>query len=183
MICATTFVMLQTPACGLLQAGLVRRKNSLSVIGQSLCGLAIGSILWYMIGFSLTFGPSQGGFIGDPSTYVFWRGVELDECFDIAPTIPKTLYASFQMMFALMVPVIITGAWAEKFSFEAFCIFVVAWPFLVYYPVAHWVCSSVVDHELTARCRFGILMDSWGSTVSWILLVALQSTRPRESQQ
>lgn len=109
-------------------------------------GLAIGSVLWYAVGFSLTFGESAGGLIGSPWTHLFWRGVQSDQCFPdpsgpagSTQKIPKTLYASFQMMFALMCPVLVTGAWAEKFSLSAFMIFTTIWPFLVYYPVAHWV--------------------------------------------
>eukprot|EP00658_Telonema_sp_P-2_P032327 TRINITY_DN23962_c0_g1_i2.p1 TRINITY_DN23962_c0_g1~~TRINITY_DN23962_c0_g1_i2.p1 ORF type:complete len:761 (+),score=203.38 TRINITY_DN23962_c0_g1_i2:200-2482(+) len=141
LLCATTFVMLQTPACGMAQAGLIRRKNCLSIIGQSILGLTIGSTLWYIVGFSLTFGESGGGFIGSPWTYLFWRDVYYDDCFS-GHSIPMTLFATFQMMFALMVPVIITGAWAEKFSFSAYLIFICVWPFLVYYPVAHWVWNA-----------------------------------------
>ena len=73
MLFATTFVMLQTPAAGVCQAGLVRRKNCLSLIAQSIIGLALGALLWFMVGMSLTFGESQGGFIGSPLTYAFFK--------------------------------------------------------------------------------------------------------------
>jgi hypothetical protein len=142
MIFGTTLVMLQTPAMGIAQAGMIRRKNSLSMLMQCLSGMAIGSLLWYMVGYSLTFGPSvAGGLIGNPSTFFFFTEMPLStsECLVMAPNIPGPLYAAFQMMFALMVPVIVTGAWAEKMRMEGFFVFMVLWPLLVYYPVAHWV--------------------------------------------
>jgi ammonium transporter, Amt family len=103
-------------------------------------GLCLGSVLWYFFGYSLTFGPSDwsNGFIGDFSNSVF-AGVPITGCFRFAPTIPGTVFASFQMMFALMVPMIVTGAFAEKMKFEAFLLFTVLWPVFVYYPIASWV--------------------------------------------
>lgn len=141
MMCATTFVMLQTPATGFAQSGLVRRKNALSLIAQSFVGVSIGSLLWYLVGYSLTFGESAGGFIGNPATYGFFANVNSHDCLP-GQTIPHTLFASFQMTFALMVPVIITGAWAEKFKFISAMLFMIIWPLLVYYPNAHWIWGS-----------------------------------------
>ena len=139
MMAATAFVMLQTPAMGIAQAGMIRRKNSLSMLMQTLSGLVFGSILWFTFGFSLTFGHSTNGFIGDGS-FVFLRGISAASCLpDYSTSIPGLLYVSFQMMFAIMVPVIVTGAWAEKMTFVAFIVFILLWPICVYYPVAHWV--------------------------------------------
>ena len=98
MLFATTFVMLQTPAAGIAQAGLVRRKNALSVIQQSLVGVAIGSLLWFLIGFSLVFAPSWHGLIGNLHFALFF-GLDTGACLPcLAPTIPGTLFASFQMV-------------------------------------------------------------------------------------
>lgn len=139
MMAATAFVMLQTPAMGIAQAGMIRRKNALSMLMQTLSGLVFGSILFFAFGFSLVFGPSHGGLIGDGS-YVFLSGVSPSKCLPAFSTsIPGLLYVSFQMMFAVMVPVIVTGAWAEKMTFKAFIAFCLLWPIFVYYPVAHWV--------------------------------------------
>jgi Amt family ammonium transporter len=153
MLCATTFVMLQTPAAGFAQGGLVRRKNAMSVIGQAFIGVVIGCILWFVIGYSLVFGPSCGdggctdaatgfsvnGFIGDITAHAFFKDVDASKC---TGTIPVLLFATFQMTFALMVPVLITGAWAEKFKLSSAVIFMIIWPILVYYPSAHWVWGS-----------------------------------------
>lgn len=145
MVMATTFVMLQTPALGLCQAGLIRRKNALSMLMQVLTGFAFGSIMWFAVGFSLTFGPTLGGvgFLGDLE-HSFFTGLDMMCCFpdSTALTIPSYLFALFQMMFAVMVPVIVTGAWAERMDFKAFAIFCLAWPLLVYYPLAHWMWNA-----------------------------------------
>jgi ammonium transporter, Amt family len=145
MMMATTFVMLQTPALGLAQAGIIRRKNALSMLMQTLTGFTLGSLLWFFCGFSLTFGHSVGdaGVIGNLQN-MFFDGVSATHCYpnSTATTIPGILFAAFQMMFAVMVPVIVTGAWAERMLFEAFIVFVTVWPFLVYYPLAHWVWNT-----------------------------------------
>ena len=107
-------VMMQTPAMGLAQAGMIRRKNSLSMLMQVLFGMVIGSLLWTTIGFSLAFGPSAGGLgiIGQPTYFSFLSNVPVNDCLpQFADSIPGMLFAAFQMMFALMAPLIVTGAW------------------------------------------------------------------------
>ena len=95
MLLATTFVYLQTPAMGICQAGLVRRKNSLSMLMQTLTGLVIGSIMWYVVGFGLVFGnPSYGGYIGNPFDHIFFISLPWDSCF-CGQTIPAPLFATF----------------------------------------------------------------------------------------
>ena len=111
MLLATTFVFLQTPFLGIAQAGLIRRKNALSMLLQTIAGSAIGSLLFFAVGFSLIFGPSSGGFIGG-TQYFFLLGLSPLECMPnmlASDTIPVYLFAAFQLMFALMVPVIVTG--------------------------------------------------------------------------
>src|SRR5688572_22293302 len=98
---ATTVVMLQTPAIGFFQGGLIRRKNALSMLMQTLSGLVLGSLVWFILGFTLAFGPSRGGVIGTLE-YAFMVKVPWDDCFpDLAGTIPALLYACFQMMYAI----------------------------------------------------------------------------------
>ena len=140
MMIATTFVMLQIPATGFAQAGLIRRKNALSMIMQSITGMVIGSLLWFIFGFSLTFGDTINGWIGG-FNYVFFLNVPADCPLPGSPadTIPGILFAIFQLMFAALVPVIITGTWAERMTFKSFIVFVTLWPILVYYPLAHWI--------------------------------------------
>lgn len=140
MIMATAFVMLQTPAMGIAQAGLIRRKNALSMLMQVMTGTALQSVMWCIFGFTLVFGPSKGGMIGSMK-YTMLNNVPIQGCFQ-GQTIPGMIYVAFQMMFALMTPVIVTGAWAERMTYNAFLVFMVLWPILVYYPLAHWIWNT-----------------------------------------
>ncbi|ETO23911.1 ammonium transporter [Reticulomyxa filosa] len=131
---ATTLVMLQTPGMGLTQAGLIREKNALSMLAQTFLGMTIGALLWIICGFGLTFGRSLGdlGLIGDPFEYVFFTNVSIKKPYhqETAPNIPAVLFASFQMMFALMTPLIVSGSWVERMSFKSVVIFLIVWPIL-----------------------------------------------------
>lgn len=138
MFVSTGLVLLMVPALGFFEAGLLRLKNSLSVIMQTFSGLAILSTIWFVAGFTLTFGPSNGGYIGGLD-YLFYNNVPIDESLEIAPTIPGITFATFQMMFAVITPLLITGAFAERVKWSAFLVFSIAWSFLIYYPLAHWV--------------------------------------------
>lgn len=129
---------------GLAQAGMIRRKNALSMLMQTLTGMAIGSLLWFIIGFSLVFGPSHKGMIGGFHDVLLIQTIDTgpDTCNAYAPTIPALLFVAFHMMFALMTPVICTGAFAERLTFEGFLVFVTIWPLFVYYPLAHWIWNT-----------------------------------------
>jgi Amt family ammonium transporter len=138
MLISTGLVMLMTPALGFFEAGLIRSKNSLSVLVQTFSGLAILSALWFILGFTLVFSPSHSGIIGG-FDWVFFRDVPVNDSLDYAPTIPGITFASFQMMFAVITPLLITGAFAERLKWSSFFVFIIAWSILVYYPLAHWV--------------------------------------------
>jgi ammonium transporter, Amt family len=138
MLISTGLVMMMTPALGFFEAGLIRGKNSLSVIMQTFSGLAILSTLWFVLGFTLVFSPSQGGFIGG-FDWLFYNNVPFNESLDYSPTIPGVTFATFQMMFAVITPLLITGAFAERVKWNAFVAFIVAWSIFIYYPLAHWV--------------------------------------------
>ena len=130
--------MLMTPALGFFEAGLIRSKNALSVIVQTFAGIAILSALWFILGFSLVFAPSQGGIIGGYH-WLFFNDVPMNESLDYAPTIPGVSFASFQMMFAVITPLLITGAFAERMKWSSFFVFIIAWSIFIYYPLAHWI--------------------------------------------
>lgn len=130
--------MLMTPALGFFEAGLIRSKNALSVIVQTFTGIAILSALWFILGFSLVFAPSQGGIIGGYH-WLFFNDVPMNESLDYAPTIPGVSFASFQMMFAVITPLLITGAFAERMKWSSFFVFIIAWSIFIYYPLAHWI--------------------------------------------
>jgi ammonium transporter, Amt family len=138
MLVSTGLVMLMTPALGFFEAGLLRLKNSLSVIMQTFAGLALLSVLWFIVGFTLTFAPDIHGFIGNLS-WLFYNNVPFNNSISYAPTIPGITYATYQMMFAVITPLLITGAFAERMKWSAFFIFVIVWSLVIYYPLAHWV--------------------------------------------
>lgn len=138
MLISTGLVMLMTPALGFFEAGLIRSKNALSVLVQTFSGIAILSALWFIVGFTLVFAPSQGGIIGGLN-WIFFVDVPINDSLDYATTIPGVTFASFEMMFAVITPLLITGAFAERLKWSSFFIFIIAWSFLVYYPLAHWI--------------------------------------------
>jgi ammonium transporter, Amt family len=138
MLISTGLVMIMTPALGFFEAGLIRGKNSLSVIMQTFSGLAILSTLWFVLGFTLVFGPSQGGFIGG-FDWLFYNNVPFNESLDYAPSVPGVTFATYQMMFAVITPLLITGAFAERVKWSAFVVFILVWSIFIYYPLAHWI--------------------------------------------
>jgi ammonium transporter, Amt family len=143
LLMATALVMVMLPGLALFYGGLVRRKNVLSTIMHSFFGLALVSVVWVVVGFSLAFGKDVGGLglIGGLD-YVGFITVGLTPNPTYGPTIPFILFAAFQLMFAAITPALITGAFAERKRFGAFVLFTVLWSVLVYSPVAHWVWST-----------------------------------------
>jgi Amt family ammonium transporter len=135
MIVATGLVMLMTPGLGFFMSGLIRFKNGLSAIMHTFSGLAL---LWFIVGFTLVFGPTQGGIIGGLD-HVFYHGVKIHEGFGVNVTIPGVTFATYQMMFAVITPLLIAGAFAERIKYSAFFIFAIAWSLFVYFPLAHWI--------------------------------------------
>lgn len=136
LLCAA-LVMLMTPGLALFYGGMVRAKNVLATLMQSFFIVALVSVLWAVIGYSLAFGPDLGGVVGS----LAWAGLAGvgAEPVAYAPTIPHTVFMVYQMMFAVITPALITGAFAERMKFRGFLIFTVLWSLLVYAPVAHWV--------------------------------------------
>ena len=148
LLIATAMVMVMLPGLALFYGGLVRRKNVLSTIMHSFFGLAIVSIVWVLIGFSIAFAPDAGlfgisGLIGGLD-YAGFMNVTLtvNDTYGTAGGVPFILFASFQLMFAAITPALITGAFAERKRFASFVLFTVLWSIFVYSPVAHWVWAS-----------------------------------------
>ena len=137
MLIATALVMFMTPGLALFYGGLVRSKNVLATIMQSFICLGLISIVWVFFGYSLAFGPDVGGIIGNLD-WAFLKGIGLSPG-PYADTIPDLLFVAFQMMFAIITPALITGAFAERMKFSAYLLFAVMWSVLVYLPVCHWV--------------------------------------------
>ncbi len=138
VLTSAALVMLMTPALGFFYGGLVRRKNVLATIMHSFFILALISVQWALWGYSLAFGTDKGGLIGG-FDFIGLRGVSIEPNADYAATIPHSAFMAFQMMFAVITPALITGAFAERKRFKAFVIFTLAWATFVYAPVAHWV--------------------------------------------
>ena len=137
LLASAALVMLMTPALGFFYGGLVRRKNVLATIMHSFFILCLISVQWVLWGYTLAFGPDHGGIIGGLD-WLALRGVGQDPG-PYAPTVPHEAYMVFQMMFAVITPALITGAFAERKRFKAFVVFTLLWATFVYDPVAHWV--------------------------------------------
>src|SRR5437870_952942 len=137
LLASAALVMLMTPALGFFYGGLVRRKNVLATIMHSFFILCLISVQWVLWGYSLAFGPDINGIIGGLD-WVALRGVG-QEPGPYGATVPHEAYMVFQMMFAVITPALITGAFAERKRFKAFVVFTLLWATLVYDPVAHWV--------------------------------------------
>ena len=139
MLVAGSLVLLMIPALGLFESGLLRKKNTASIFMQIFFGLALLSVMWFVFGFSVSFGPSIQGLVGNMD-WVFLKDVTYDAPLErYAPTIPGVLFVKFQLMFAAITPLLLTGAIAERMKFSSFIIFIVAWSMLIYYPLVHWI--------------------------------------------
>ena len=137
MIVASAFVLLMTPGLSFFYGGMVSKKNIISTMLQSFIALGVVSILWVLIGFSLAFGDSIGGIIGNPLTYFAFNNVGLEPNPDFTSTIPFLLFALFQLKFAIITPALITGSFAGRVRFRSYIFFMVLFSLLIYSPLAH----------------------------------------------
>ncbi len=135
VLIATALVFLMTPGLAFFYGGMVHRKNVLSTMIKSVVAAGVISVLWVVVGFSLAFGDSIGGFIGSPKTYFFFQGVNSGPAWG---TIPLSLFAIFQCMFAIITPGLVVGAVAERIRFTSYILFIVLFAVFVYSPLAHW---------------------------------------------
>jgi Amt family ammonium transporter len=138
MLTATALVLLMTPGLSFFYGGMVDRRNVLSTMLQSFIAMGLISILWVVVGFSLAFGDSIGGIIGDPRTFFMFRGVGESTHAALSPTIPLALFALFQLKFAIITPALITGAFAQRVRFSSYMLFVCLFSLAIYCPLAHW---------------------------------------------
>jgi Amt family ammonium transporter len=138
MIVATAFVLFMTPGLSFFYGGMVSWKNVVSTMLQSFIALGVISLLWYLVGFSLAFGESFYGLIGNPFTYFCFQNVGLAPHPDFSPTIPFLIFALFQLKFAIITPALITGSFAERVKFTSYLLFMVLFALLIYAPLAHW---------------------------------------------
>jgi len=138
MLVATALVMIMTPGLAFFYGGLVSRKNVLAIMMQSYVSMGVSTILWVAVGYSLCFSGDVGGIIGNLDM-AFLRGIEVTDLGGLNDTIPLLLFVVYQMMFAIITPALITGAFANRITFKAYLIFLVAWQILVYYPFVHMI--------------------------------------------
>ncbi|MGN6421109.1 MAG: ammonium transporter [Pseudobacter sp.] len=139
VIVAAALVFLMTPGLAFFYGGMVHRKNVISTMIKSVAAAGVVSILWVVVGYSLCFGPSIGGVIGDPTTHFFFKGVASGEPWG---TIPRSLFAVFQLMFAIITPGLVVGAVAERIRFTSYILFIALFSLLVYAPLAHWTWNA-----------------------------------------
>lgn len=159
ILTAAALVLIMTPGLAYFYGGMVKKKNVISTMLQSFICMAVVAVLWVVFGFSLVFGDSIGGVIGNPTTYFMFKGVIDGEPWAGAPTIPFTLFAMYQLKFAIITPALITGAVAERIKFTSYVLFVCLFFVFIYAPLAH-----ATWHPDGLLCKLGVL-DFAGGTV------------------
>ncbi len=137
MLAATALVLLMTPGLAYFYGGMINTKNIITTMMQSFIAMGVISVLWIVVGFSLAFGDSIGGFIGNPASFFMFQNVLDGKPWSLAPTIPLVLFAFFQLKFAIITPALITGTFAERVKFKSYIIFLVLFSLFIYAPLAH----------------------------------------------
>ena len=182
MIVATALVLIMTPGLGFFYGGMVGKKNVISTMLQSFMSMVIVTVLWVIIVYGLSFGPSIGGFIGNPLPNLFFQGVGTNTAWSMAPTIPVLLFALFQAKFAIITPALITGAFAERIRFWAYLLFMVFFILLVYAPLAH-----MTWHPDGIFFKMGVLDFAGGTVVhmsaGWAALAGAMFLGKRKEQK
>ena len=159
MIVSCAFVLLMTPGLAFFYGGMVNIKNIISTMLQSFVALGVISVVWVLVGFSLAFGDSYYGIIGDPTTYFNFQNVTLSPHPDFGSTIPFLLFAFFQLKFAIITPAIISGSFAERIRFRSYILFMLLFTIFIYSPLAH-----MTWHPEGIFRKWGVL-DFAGGTV------------------
>jgi ammonium transporter, Amt family len=159
LLVATALVLLMTPGLAYFYGGMVRKKNVISTMLQSLVCMGLITVLWVVFGFSLAFGEDIGGVIGNPGTFFMMKGMVGNAVWPLAPTIPLVLFAMFQLKFAVITPALITGAFAERIRFNSYLIFLCLFMVCIYVPLAH-----ATWHPQGVLFELGVL-DFAGGTV------------------
>lgn len=172
MLMSSALVMLMVPGLALFYGGMVRRKNILATMMQSMVALALVGVFWIAVGYSLAFGQSRGGWIGWSDDLLFLKGI------NPADTLPNTnipiyLHVMFQGMFAIITPALISGAVAERIRFGPYCLFLMLWVTLVYCPLAHWVWAmnwwdTVTVSEMVNGVLTDVVKDKGTVMVGWL---------------
>lgn len=138
LLTSAAFVLLMTPGLAFFYGGMVNPKNVISTMMQSFVAMGIISIVWVVIGFSMAFGDSIGGFVGNPMTFFMFNGVLEHQPWSLATSIPFVLFAFFQLKFAVITPALFTGSFSERIRFTSYIIFMILFCLFIYTPIAHW---------------------------------------------
>jgi Amt family ammonium transporter len=138
LLTSAAFVLLMTPGLAFFYGGMVNPKNVISTMLQSFVAMGVISILWVVVGFSMAFGDSIGGFVGDPRTFFMFNGVLEHTPWSLATSIPFVLFAFFQLKFAVITPALFTGSFSERIRFTSYIIFMILFCLFIYAPIAHW---------------------------------------------
>ncbi len=138
MLTASAFVLVMTPGLSFFYGGMVRTRNVVSTMLQSFVAMGAISVLWVVVGFSLAFGDSIGGLIGDPRSFFMFHHVGVETNATLAATVPFVVFAFFQLKFAIITPALITGSFAERVRFSSYLLFICLWSLVIYAPLAHW---------------------------------------------
>jgi len=160
MLTSSALVLIMTPGLGFFYGGMVRKKNVISTILQSFISMSIITVIWIIVGFSLSFGESYHGIIGNPLNYLFFNNVDTKSAWSLAPTIPLMLFAVFQMKFAIITPALISGALAERVRFWSYLLFITLFSLIIYPPLAH-----ATWHPNGVLFKYGVLDFAGGSVV------------------
>jgi len=182
MLVATALVLVMTPGLAYFYGGMVKKKNVLSTMLQSFIAMAIITILWVVVGFSLAFGKDIGGIIGNPGTFFMMKGVLNGPHWEAAPTIPLILFAMFQLKFAIITPALITGAFAERIKFSSYILFITLFSLFIYCPLAH-----ATWHPDGILAQLGVLDFAGGTVVhmsaGWAALVSALYLKKRNEPE
>lgn len=163
MVFSAALVMLMVPGLALFYGGMVKSKNVLSITVQSYAALALISIQWIFIGYSLAFGPDINGLIGSLD-WSFLKNVGIEAYADYSSTLPHLLFSIFQMMFAIITAAVITGSFAERMRFPAFLVFILLWSTFIYDPIAHWIWGGAGENIGWLK-KLGVLDFAGGNVV------------------
>jgi Amt family ammonium transporter len=169
MLLCTSLVMLMTPGLAFFYGGLVGRKNVLAIMMQSFVSMGWTTVIWFVVGYSLCFSGDTAGVIGNLDK-AFLNGVRLDSPSALNPSIPEIVFIAYQMMFAIITPALITGAFANRVTFKAYMVFLTLWLFFVYFPFVHMIWGGGI------LAKWGVLDFAGGIVVHNIAgLAALAS--------
>lgn len=184
VLISAALVCLMTPGLAFFYGGLVRRKNTLAIMTQSFVSMGVVTAIWVVCGFSLVFGPDVHGIIGNLK-YAFLNGVGMTPDSTYAPTIPFIVFFIFQLMFAVIAPALITGAFADRMNFKSYLILLIFWSLLVYIPVAHWVWGGGFLQQLGVKDFAGGLvvhLTAGIAAMPCVLFIGKRHIMPDEDQ-